>query len=301
LANSFLVIACEDEQREIPLDRSIFVFSGCRRKCFTKVTLLNPGTDLPVRRLPLYEGVESHSSHFKQTLEMEPLYNGKLLIEDFFDVLNCQGWIEADLVRCMQPWLEYLRKFLPASEDGICGEALLPGEFMDCIPINLIRDSDGVLQRIDQEWVANDPITVSYVLFRGLHNVFSQMRSVAGHGPLSSSRVLDLIRNTMEMAGIKCRSSFSSAVQREILFQNAVSGMESWNENDLERASLPGLRMTDTLKTLRESESELAQAKQCLEQAYKALEFQFTNQEQDLQRVQSQFAALKSELESVAG
>lgn len=105
----------------------------------------------------------------------------------------------------------------------------------------------------------------------------------------------------MEMAGIKCRSSFSSAVQREILFQNAVSGMESWNENDLERASLPGLRMTDTLKTLRESESELAQAKQCLEQAYKALEFQFTNQEQDLQRVQSQFAALKSELESVAG
>jgi hypothetical protein len=67
----------------------------------------------------------------------------------------------AEIAAWARPWLE----FLHARSDG-AGQ--LPGEYLDCIPTNLVRDSAGQLHYIDAEWRANTPIPLAWVAVRGL-------------------------------------------------------------------------------------------------------------------------------------
>ncbi|MDI1244555.1 MAG: class I SAM-dependent methyltransferase [Rhodoferax sp.] len=72
----------------------------------------------------------------------------------------------AGVVEWAMPWLDLLLAHSFEGENG----AALPGDWIDAIPQNFIRDPDGKLQRIDDEWKVSGPVPLGLLLVRGLVN-----------------------------------------------------------------------------------------------------------------------------------
>jgi SAM-dependent methyltransferase len=259
LSNSFLLVASPVSDVQPQIERSICIFSTYRRPAFAKVTFFTPEEGSQVHRERLHPDAPVENGLFIQRLETEPLYRGKLLVEDFIRVLNRPGWIAEDLARCSEPWLTYLRQNAFSFADQANSQAWLPGEFLDCIPVNLARNENGVLFRFDREWIALQPISLAYVVFRGLLDPLTRLQSVAKPGHLDSMRTLALVSRTLQLLGLVANDAGTDAfLQQEIALQAYISGIpEESISSGYPDLTIPIIRAVDLLE---ESEALKAEA-----------------------------------------
>jgi len=225
LANSFLVICSPSLEVELNTHDEISVFSGFRRKCFTKATLFNPRKGPHVRRVPLHAEQADPAWPFRQVVEAESLFRYRLLIEDFFDVLNRPGWTEADVAHCAKGWVQFLRAQATADVEKPAHEWLLAGHLFDCIPSNLAKDDAGGLHAFDQEWVSGDPIPLNFLVCRGVLDQFLRIQSLAEPGPICSPILLKLTARVMHLLGVLPQESdVYELIKREAVFQDILVG-----------------------------------------------------------------------------
>lgn len=91
-------------------------------------------------------------------------------------------------------WLELIKTSL--TEDS----TRLPGHWLDMIPQNLIRTTDGKLESIDAEWAISQSIPISWVIFRGLMYALA----VCPTSPaLSGISLLETLRRISASQGIR--------------------------------------------------------------------------------------------------
>lgn len=122
----------------------------------------------------------------------------------------------AGIVEWAVPWLDLLLAHSKESENGM----ILPGDWIDAIPQNFIREADGNLQRIDDEWTIEGFVSLAWVLVRGLVNALVVSPSSER---LSRVNLQEIIQNVAADRGIVLtRISFISSVDSEVSLQTAV-------------------------------------------------------------------------------
>jgi SAM-dependent methyltransferase len=183
MANSFLIRAHKNVESGSGGDWLAKICSRSpRRPEFLVETTIEPDIkgNLLVRKHPLIAATEEQKSahpFFRHVPTDSAYIHGKLLLRNIHLAIVREEDF-AGVIACFRPWLSYLYAHETPGEDG---QRMLPGNFIDCIPPNLIVTDTGNIEFIDAEWTSTGDIPMSWVLIRGV------MYSVAG---CLSSRIL---------------------------------------------------------------------------------------------------------------
>ncbi len=185
MANSFLVCAFNGVGVQSRAGWLAKIFSRShRKKEFLMETTIEPEVDgsLAVRKhflVPEARQNQSMEQPFRHVPMGSNYIHGGLLLRDIQIAIVRERSL-AEIVARFAPWLAWLRAH---AVPGNAGKLMLPGNFLDCIPANLIVDDAGKIKFFDAEWVVREDIPMSWVLVRGIvyaiHNCLSS-RVLAG-------------------------------------------------------------------------------------------------------------------------
>jgi SAM-dependent methyltransferase len=147
---------------------------------------------------------------------------GELYSEGLHRILKFDGWKLEDLARWAEPWVQYLRTSTSSSGES----PLLPLEFLDCIPSNLVLGEDGTLRAFDLEFVAKEPPTLAYAVFRGLFVALMRSGVCAKPAEAFPKGVVEAAFSIMSLLGLPLSSDEREAlVREEARLQEVVRGV----------------------------------------------------------------------------
>jgi len=179
LANSFLVLAFKGENRinELSDSWTMRSFCGARKKKFLTVNrFYKKNGSLLVEKKKSFESLSSteeseeksgvvHITGVSDFIRGLP-YNHNLPFNLFTDDPV------TEYIEYLKPWIQYLHTAADQTPDR--EKAKLPGEFLDCRPDNFIIGPDKKLNYFDKEWATHDPLSIDFVIFRGiLHDLIN--------------------------------------------------------------------------------------------------------------------------------
>ena len=107
----------------------------------------------------------------------EPYIAGKLFLRELFQLAGGSSGTVKDLHPFFRKWVDFLETYAETAPDG---EKLLPGDFFDAIPANLIV-RDEKLHLIDREY-NTEKLSFYLIVFRGLFNSLSDLHNLRGTG-----------------------------------------------------------------------------------------------------------------------
>lgn len=170
MANSFLIQAHKNKGANPDTGWLAKTYSRSpRRPEFLVETTIETDTDgnISVRKHP-FAAAEKRpkTSHptFRHVPADSDYVHGQLLLRDIHVAVAREGNLEG-IVASFQPWLSYLYAHELPEKDG---KRMLPGNFVDCIPANLVITDTGGIEFIDAEWASECDIPMSWVLIRGI-------------------------------------------------------------------------------------------------------------------------------------
>ncbi|RYG00923.1 MAG: glycosyltransferase, partial [Chitinophagaceae bacterium] len=169
-ANSFLVVAsAESVEKLLPADHLGYIYSSNRHPAFRKGNVFVKKADgVYVERILINKEYPAPADFLlKQELVTEKYISGKIMFIEFLELITKPGWSVSDIVAWAKPWVDHVRAL--ASDDQ-----LIPGNYLDLTPMNLLVMPDGTTRHFDQEWVAREKLPLWYVLYRGLYFCFSR-------------------------------------------------------------------------------------------------------------------------------
>lgn len=181
MANSFLISASSGvAQRNSWL--ATYYSSVTRRSSLRVETTFMPDADGSImvhRRRLLDQQPQYADAMWHQELQAVGSYHGGTLFSTELMRLIARRASTQEIAAWLRPWVWLLLEHATwpvqeAREKASClswMDALLPGEFADCIPFNLVRDNEGRLHRFDHEWVHATKVPLCWVLFRGLFHL----------------------------------------------------------------------------------------------------------------------------------
>lgn len=194
LANSFLMIAAPEPMpaptpASTPQDLA-FHYSIRDKRGYSKETVIfrDEGGDLKVRRASLFDR-EADGQGIVWSPKDEPFYKGRGYIGGLLDLAKKPRCDIAAIADWCRPWLDFLDAHAVASEDG----PILPEDFIDCIPLNLVHNGRSV-QFYDREWVLRTKPLRAHVVFRGVHWALSTIASLVYWDEARRWKILDLTR-----------------------------------------------------------------------------------------------------------
>jgi hypothetical protein len=143
---------------------------------------------------------------------------GNLLLNAIREAMSRDDGFD-EVAATYEPWISLLKRNSLA-EDG--GELTLPGNFIDCVPFNLMVDAiTGELDYFDAEWASEDRIPLSWVFIRGaIYSVSGAMtnQNLAG---LTHRRFLQRLADKHEI--LLDDRSMSFAAEKEADFYTRTS------------------------------------------------------------------------------
>jgi SAM-dependent methyltransferase len=224
LANSFLILTRKSGAAAAGWNPEglVYHYSTSRRPQYAVEMLIQRGSDgLTVRRNRL-AAAETDDSAYRQRVMDEPYLTGALYSDGLFAVLNRPGWTTTDIARWAQAWVDDVRTSGSAGDRG----PLLPPDFMDRVPFNLICRPHGELCAFDQEYIATGPLELDFVVFRGLWGSLARVRSCAAPAPELRSRMLsEIVFSVMRLLGIEVPGEEQARlIANEAEFQEIVTG-----------------------------------------------------------------------------
>ncbi|WIH04477.1 class I SAM-dependent methyltransferase [Xanthomonas translucens pv. graminis] len=230
LANSFLVEAVADDAAMAEQTALAYHYSTQRMGAYAREALFVAEQDQSVRvharrlsDLPAAEGgvrlhVESDTAYFQ----------GSLLVDGMRAVLSQHGWTQADLAAEVQRYLHALAQVLHDEGHAIAldsVDSVLPDDYLDATPSNLLCTADGRIVYFDREWVAERP-TLGWLLLRSL--LFTYGGSVVA--PMEAGEPITLRALLLDVvAGVLAPSAsagFDLWFERELAFQRQVTGKD---------------------------------------------------------------------------
>lgn len=230
LANSFLIEATAEPAPVSSQDVLAFHYSTQRQRHFARETLfIERGDGQVVVRSSALHPVREAGSGASVRLQVQPesaYYHGELVANDMRAVLALAGWELNSFVEVVSGYLVDLAKVLRDEGQSVAFDsfdAVLPDDYIDATPSNLIRTrNDGVVY-IDREWSVNAP-TLGWLLIRSLMFGFAGA-SVAVSHDVQGLSLRAFILTVLERLGLHCsENAFDACMQREFEFQMAVTG-----------------------------------------------------------------------------
>jgi SAM-dependent methyltransferase len=199
LANSFLVAARIDSDPRGTEGGFASVYgNGRRRSCYQVATSFFEGPDgmLRVRKRSMDPAAPAPKDAWLRHVLGDSAYRKGLLSVVRVHAAMARGAGLGELTACFLPWLEFLLK---QASDNARGEPVLPGQFVDCIPANLIETPDSQLHYFDAEWVSPEPVPLAWIVIRG---IFSSLVNCLENRALAHLSYRQLMVAVAEQAGI---------------------------------------------------------------------------------------------------
>ncbi|HYD91372.1 MAG TPA: hypothetical protein VEA37_07800, partial [Flavobacterium sp.] len=169
MANSFLIYAGK-KNSNTSTDKTWLakLYSRSNRQLQYQIET-TIGTDesgnIEITKRNLYPESASREKKFLDqiTIEKSDYIHGSLYVNHIQQAMTLELGLN-EVLEAYSGWI----KFLQEESIQIEGQKFLPGDYVDCIPSNVIQKSDGSLEYFDAEWVSQNPIPLSWVVVRGI-------------------------------------------------------------------------------------------------------------------------------------
>ena len=240
LSNSFLVVAAADVPPQPNPGALAFAFGFNRLPEFCAETrLIRRGTKIEVVKAKLEEVAKDKPlvvgdlSIWSRT--EDALYQpGRQLLWHMLKA-RAGGANLAALVQVLRPWMDFLLQHTrvrsaqvsdTSSEVTRIASYVLPGDFLDCTPFNLLEGDEGLVP-IDLEWQSDSDIPLGWVVTRGvLHSLRAGIAMSSQTESLSA--VMEALCSGFGLS--LSQPELQDWLQMEVLFQTALTGLpcEPW-------------------------------------------------------------------------
>lgn len=268
-SNSFLIIASPTQQALVPDGDLAYHYSTTRFAEFCKETIFssNDGQEIIVsyKRLGIDNiGIDAKNACISFICSDSDKYVfGQPLSQEFIYIVTKDGWTFEQVGNFLNRYLSLLKSALAAEGyvlDATSANAVLPGQYLDCMPQNMIISHAGTTHVIDKEWKLNVPLELGYLVFRSLIFMCDNVHRFGRPADGASHTAFDFLSKTCEVIGLKLsQNDVDEYVKLESKIQTNVSGIGTQNFFDTKKNKcLPTETLIDTLQR---RELELGQLK----------------------------------------
>jgi hypothetical protein len=231
LAPSFLVLAAKQSRQLLPSDVLAYSYSTIRRRCFQKENILGRRSgQLSISRNKLYN-IAPPVGEAWQELRDERYEQGRLWANELHDRLDKPGWTFQTILDWFEPYFDFLMQHV----EGRNGVPLLPANFLDCSPFNVVRKRDGAFVAFDLEWVSRAPVPLDFLLFRGLFYTLNETITVARPDYIQDLHILNIVLRLMATVGLEINDArleqlfeFEDAQQKRAVGDHATVSRTYW-------------------------------------------------------------------------
>lgn len=199
-APSFLVLASKQDRPLLRRDVLAYGYSTTRRRCFQKENILARERDkLFMCRSKLYHSVLPATLPSWQELYDESYLEGRVWANELCQRLDKPGWSFQTILDWFEPYFDFLTQHVDGSDD----RRVLPPNFLDCTPFNILRKSNGTFVPFDLEWISRGPVPLDFLLFRGLFYTLNETITVARPDYIQDLHVLNIVLRLMASVGLQ--------------------------------------------------------------------------------------------------
>jgi SAM-dependent methyltransferase len=202
LANSFFVLARASGSVPRQVGWLAKIYSRGRRRASYQIetTIAPDATNClrVIKRKVFPTALLPQAPSFRQVVDDAEYVVGTLLIGKIHRAMAREAGID-ELAACFTPWLNFLLSHVTTNNKG---DRLLPPDFVDCSPANLIEAHDGTTRYFDAEWVSNAPIPLAWTVVRGIvYSLIDCLENVSLQGMTYRQFVTAITaRNGVELA-----------------------------------------------------------------------------------------------------
>lgn len=240
-ANSFLVAATPADINAINTDVLAYHYSTSRKVDYVKETLFSfENNEINIRYFYECENLDlSKNKYISKCIENPTYHKGLPLNFEFINLFTSKEWSIDDVIKLVNKYLECLKTILIKEEIFLNLDSILPGNYIDAVPQNIIIDGSGQAHLFDNEWIAPDTIELGYLLFRGLLLLINQ--SFGMTKPLKQPSITrkEFVLQVMQGVGLRVDNTDLERFNiKEVEFQQQVMGLNEsllvdWHPNDV--------------------------------------------------------------------
>jgi 2-polyprenyl-3-methyl-5-hydroxy-6-metoxy-1,4-benzoquinol methylase len=171
--------------------------------------------------------------------EREQYTLGKPLAKKLNTILARDGWKISEVGSFLKEYLEII-KILIAKNNNIIefnNDSLIPGEYFDIIPHNIISKNDGGWVIIDREWEYFDKLPLGFLIFRTLIQPLNSLSRFGESSDLGIVTRRDFFISAFKAAGFEASdelmnsyATMETLINGEIVL-NKVTEELVWNPN----------------------------------------------------------------------
>lgn len=284
VSNSFLVIASPTIQPLVVAGDLAYHYSTTRLEPYCKETIFSSSdaTNIAVRYQRL--GRPSAASEAKNPYmafvcpEMDRYVLGKPLSQEFVRIVTKDGWTFEQVGQFVNRYLSILA--VVAKTDGFAVDAAsptpaLPGQYIDCMPQNIMVDIQGNHTFIDKEWQLTEPVEINHLVFRSLLFLCDAITRFGHPATGGSLTIFQFIEKACVAAGLKVQhGDFDRFEALESKLQLAVSGMDSQAFFKLQKSRM--LPVMTLSQIVAERDLQISQLNQGIANLHKSASWQIT-------------------------
>lgn len=237
VSNSFLVIASPTNQPLVQAGVLAYHYSTTRVAQYCKETIFSNGDakDIMVhyRRIGKFNDADKLNNSLINFIcpDSDKYILGKPLSLEFIRIVTQDGWSFDQVGSFVRRYLSIVES--AAKEEGAqinfaSPSAMLPGQYFDYIPQNIIIDADGKHSFIDKEWHLAAPIELAHLLFRSLLFLCDSMTRFGRPASGEALTNLQFIEDVFKASGMKFqKDDYDRYAMIEGAIQQAVSGIDA--------------------------------------------------------------------------
>lgn len=219
-ANSFLVVATRPDAQPYQAERLAMTFAVNRVPEFSAVTGFYRSDDgIRIVKEPIFpdkprQRQSQDGLNILNVPNVSTYYSGRLLLWRLLAVRANKGTL-GQVVAELRPWVSYLFQFarsegadkphaIGENEHDNLNNWVISGNYLDCIPFNLIESGQGLVF-IDDEWRTDRDLPLGWVITRGV--LYTLTVGLAPENPVK--KVFDVVREL-------CRAVHLSTTEAEV-------------------------------------------------------------------------------------
>ena len=263
-SNSFLIIASPTPQALVTTGDLAYHYSTTRFAEFCKETIFSSqdtkSVSVNYRKLgkpnAIAQGQTSSVASIQFVCpETDHYIVGKPLSQEFIHIVTKDGWTFEQIGQFVTKYLAILATI--AKDDG----HIIPGQFIDCMPQNIMADAKGKNTFIDKEWQLASPVEVNHLVFRSLLFMCDAITRFGRPATGETLTVYQFIEKTFAAAGLTAlQADFDRVEALEAALQLTVSGMDAKAFLNMQKTRL--LSMVTLNQIIVERDLQVAQLNQ---------------------------------------
>jgi SAM-dependent methyltransferase len=188
LANSFLVVASKKPGKAMKQGCLAFHYSTDRAPAYCKETIFSRDRNGAIAlacHLPSGNKGEAALERGKLSYrhpDRSVYVLGVPLSYRFVEIVASPGWSIQQCLEYFSNYLDILLACLQSEGSALTAldrESVLPGDYLDATPANIIIDRSGVASLVDREWYSSEGVPLDYLLFRSIMSLLGSVSRFA--------------------------------------------------------------------------------------------------------------------------